>query len=357
MAPSGAAVAAGQLCSAGQFARRRRGAAAHWWINAPVPASTPKRIAGEDATGRAAAKVAEVLADVVAACERLSAHLQTEVGLVVLVVEAGAAHHVATVVPAGLLHLANLRAQKVRAFCTRNLTAGAAAAALPADLLFAWAARSLVAAAPATMLAALTCAPTPFAAQRKRVGAPLASPDTADKERGRGLAAAMVGPAASTAVAPRGWLPGALRAVPLVALPLACVLTASEPSPTRTAARVKLTTADALLLLRPTEAGARGCRHARRARPNVALHRASVAAAGQLPATNPATGPLRWVPALRCGAFLSAAVAAPRAANNSATGARSRVAEVRAAVGATPVTFAHVATAVGEPVWVLLRLE
>jgi len=235
--------------------------------------------------------VAEVLAEVVAASEGLTAHLKAEVNLVTTVIEAWAADGVASVIPASLFRLADLGAEQLFTFAAQDLALGAPAAARSDDLLLALAARALVARPRALVPAARVSTPAALAAEREGVGAPRAASNPTHKKCGRGFPAAMLRPAASTPVAPRGWLAGTLGAIAVVALELATVLAAIEGHTAWVVAREELLTAKTLLFDCATEAHLRGGHRAGWASARVAADRALVAAPQPLPTRRPARPP------------------------------------------------------------------
>jgi len=172
VAASRAEVAARLLLSADSLASWRPSTADHGRVDVARAAGARERLVRHDPAWAATTQVAEVLAEVAAAGQRLSTDLEAHVDLVTPVVEARAADGVAAVIPASLLRLADLSAHHFVTFAAQDLALRSSTSARFSDLLPAITAQPLVARPRALVPAVLVPLPTALPTQRQRVGAP-----------------------------------------------------------------------------------------------------------------------------------------------------------------------------------------
>mmetsp|Transcript_52114 Transcript_52114/g.166943 ORF Transcript_52114/g.166943 Transcript_52114/m.166943 type:complete len:328 (-) Transcript_52114:8-991(-) len=206
------------------------------------------------------------------------------------------------------------------------------------------------------MATARTGATALRSAEGQWVRAACALADPTHKQSGRSLALAALRPAASTLVTPRTWVAQASAAVAFMAGSLTCVHAAIEGLAASVGASKELLAAGPLLRLRSTVAALQRCDCTRWTLAGVAPDGAGVAPTAQELAADPAARPARRVPAPHACSLLAAAVTAPWLAHGCATGARPRVAELRASVRAAAMLTADFAATVRHPMRVGLGL-
>lgn len=347
-------MAAVKYFAAGHGAVRWLCAADHGWFSEPLPARAGQGLVRHNTAGRAFPEMAEVLAKMVAAGQGPATDLEAEVRLMVPIIEARAAQHVASMVSARLLRPAGLVAHKLFALCAQELLRISAASAVLGNLFRTGPTRAIVARLRARMATRRQLA-AGFPAERQRVEAAKPWPDPANQDSRLRLTAAAVGLPASTAVAPTSWIPRAETTFSRMALLLAAVLAALQWHSTTLSARKSYLAAHSLLFSSTAVASDGASHHAGWAWSSMAPSRTTVASTVQLPAALLAAGPLRLVAAPGRGRLDAAAVAPPRWPDGSTARARPRVAQLWAPVRAAAVALAHVAAAMREEIRVSLR--
>lgn len=193
--------------------------------------------------------MAEVLAHVTPASQRLAANLKAIVCLVTPVAKAWTADLVAAMVAAHFAGPADLRAKHLRTLRTHHFLLGPAAATLLGNFLLASATCSIMAALLALVRAADAPLPTALATEGQGVCTLFAATNPTNQHRRSHLAAAFVGPSAGAVVTPGFRISRARPAFPLMATLLAGVRLASQPAVADFRAGEFFLTANPLLLL------------------------------------------------------------------------------------------------------------